>query len=122
MMPRVIHFEIGAEQPERAAKFYADIFGWDIKKWDGPMPYWLVTTGPCEAPGINGGIFVRQGPVGHVDTIDVPSVDDFVAKITAAGGQCVVPKMPIPGIGWLVYCKDTEDSIFGIMQADTGAK
>ena len=121
-MPRVIHFEISADDPEKAAKFYTDVFGWEITKWDGPQPYWLVKTGPDGTPGINGGIFVRKGPVGHVNTIDVPSVDDFVAKITAHGGQCVLPKMAIPGVGWLAYCKDPEQSIFGIMQPDPAAK
>ena len=74
-MPRVIHFEISADDPQRAADFYTKIFGWEIKKWPGPQDYWLVTTGPNDKPGINGGLFKRQGPVGHVNTIDVPSVD-----------------------------------------------
>ena len=45
-MPRPIHFEIPADQPERASAFYRDVFGWQFRKWDGPMPYWLITTGP----------------------------------------------------------------------------
>ena len=45
-----------------------------------------------------------------------------LATITGSGGQCVVPKMPMPGIGWLAYCKDTEGHIFGIMQYDPSAK
>src|SRR5262249_26811586 len=42
LMPRVIHFEISADDPQRAADFYARVFGWKITKWDGPQPYWLV--------------------------------------------------------------------------------
>jgi uncharacterized protein len=34
----------------------------------------------------------------------------------------VVPKMPIPGVGWVAYFKDTEGHIFGAMQADATAK
>ena len=45
-MPRVIHFEINVDNPERATKFYADTFGWQFQKWGGPTEYWLVTTGP----------------------------------------------------------------------------
>ncbi len=53
--------------------------------------------------------------------IDVPSVDDTTAKITAHGGAIVLPKMAIPHIGWLIYAKDTEGNIFGAMQSDLSA-
>ena len=66
-MNRVIHFEIHAVDPQRAARFYQTVFGWDIKEWIVPgveMPdenrYWLVTTGDKE-PGINGGLLFRRG-------------------------------------------------------------
>ena len=36
-MARVVHFEIHADDPERAAKFYEAAFGWSVSKWDGPM-------------------------------------------------------------------------------------
>ena len=82
-MPRVIHFEIPTDDPERAAKFYRNVFGWEIQKWDGPVEYWLVTTGDEDQPGINGGLMRR--PAGErasaVNTIDVTSVDDFVVRI-----------------------------------------
>lgn len=122
-MPRVVHFEIHAEQPERAVAFYSQIFGWDIQKWEGPMPYWLVSTGPDGTLGINGGICQRMDPATTtVNTVDVPSVDEYVAKITAHGGRIAMPKMAIPGVGWLAYLIDTEGNTFGIMQADRGAK
>ncbi|MGB8934825.1 MAG: VOC family protein [Candidatus Nitrosopolaris sp.] len=44
-MPRVVHFEIVADNPERAIKFYKEVFGWEFKKWDGPQDYWFVKTG-----------------------------------------------------------------------------
>ena len=59
-----------------------------------------------------------QGPV---NTIDVPSCDDYLGKVAAAGGRSVVPKMAIPGVGWLAYCADPEGNTFGIMQADESA-
>jgi len=121
-MPRVIHFELTADDPERATQFYSKVFGWQIQKWDGPQDYWLITTGEVGTPGIDGAIMRRgdfSAPV--VNTIDVPSVDEFVAKITANGGSVVAPKMPIPGIGYFAYCKDTEGNIFGVMQSDPSA-
>ncbi len=127
-MPRVVHFEIHADEPERAAEFYKSVFEWEIQKWDGSQEYWMITTGKDDQPGINGGMMKRQGPINgdsviaYVCTIDIPSVDDYVKKITAAGGHSVVPKMPIPGMGWLAYCKDTEGNIIGLIQGDPTAK
>jgi len=93
-MPRVVHFEIHASEPERAIRFYRDLFGWQFNKWSGPVDYWLVVTGPREEPGIDGGL-VRQ---------------------------VALEKMPVPGVGWLAYLKDPEGNIFGIMQNDPAAK
>ena len=122
-MNRPVHFEIPAENPERAIAFYQTVFGWTFQKWDGPMPYWLVSTGPTDQPGINGGLMPRRDPAQPcVNTMDVANVDASLATVTESGGQCVVPKMPIPGIGWLAYCKDTEGHIFGIMQNDPSAR
>ena len=122
-MPRVVHFEINADDPERAVKFYQEVFGWKIKKWEGPMDYWLATTGPDDQPGINGGIMKRTHPQASTqNTVDVPSVDEFTKKVTERGGKVVVPKMPVPGVGYMAYCADTEGNVFGIMQEDPTAK
>ena len=127
-MPRVVHFEIHAGNPERAIKFYKSVFGWTFQKWEGPMPYWLVTTGPDTEPGINGGLLPRQGEIdgqaviAYVCTIGVESIDASVSAAESNGGTVVVPKMAVPGVGWLVYCNDTEGNIFGMMQPDTSAK
>jgi len=122
-MNRPVHFEIPAENPERAIKFYQTVFGWKFQKWEGPMPYWLVVTGEANEPGINGGMLPRQHPnQPAVNTIGVKNVDEMIATVTANGGQIAVPKMAIPGVGWLAYCKDTEGIIFGMMQDDKSAK
>jgi uncharacterized protein len=126
-MPRVIHFEVQAENPDRAIKFYREVLGWEFSKWDGPMPYWLIKTGPDEQPGINGGLVPRRGAIdgqaviAYVCTVDTPSVDEYVEKAKTQGGSVALPKMPIPGVGWLAYCKDTEGNLFGLMQADPKA-
>ena len=121
-MPRVVHFEIPADNPERASKFYSEVFGWQIEKWDGPFDYWMVTTGPEGEMGINGGIMRRTGelnggsPTAYVCTVGIDSLDQYIAKVEAHGGKIVVPKMEIPGVGWMAYCKDTEGNQFGLMQ------
>lgn len=121
-MPRVVHFEIPTDQPERAVKFYEDVFGWRIQKWDGPQDYWMINTGEDE-PGINGALMQRnQIAATTVNSIDVASVDDFTEKVTQNGGKVVAPKMSIPGVGYFAYCADTEGNLFGIFQNDTSAQ
>jgi predicted enzyme related to lactoylglutathione lyase len=121
-MPRPIHFEIPADQPERASAFYRDVFGWQFRKWDGPMPYWLITTGAEGERGIDGGMMPRQAPgASTVNTIGVESIDATLKTIEAKGGRTVVPRMAVPGIGWLAYCVDTEGNTFGVLQPDEKA-
>ncbi len=120
-MPRVIHFEITADNPQRAVDFYTKTFGWTAEKWPGPMDYWLLTTGAKDTPGIDGGIVQRTGMAGHVNTIEVESVDEFSGTIIKNGGSVAVPKHAIPGVGFLAYFHDTEGSVFGVMQMDEKA-
>ena len=121
-MPRVVHFEINADDPARASKFYADAFGWKIDKWGGPMDYWIVDTG-ANGPGINGGIQKRTNKaLATVNTINVENLDAAVKKVESAGGTIVRPKNAIPGIGWLAYADDSEGNTFGMLQPDEKAR
>ncbi len=122
-MPRPVHFDIAADDPARAVGFYESAFGWTVTKWEGPMEYWLVMTGEgSDEPGIDGGIALRrEGDQPITNTIEVPSVDEYATRVTDAGGEVVVPKSPIPGVGWLVMCKDTEGNVFGMMEPDETA-
>lgn len=120
-MNRPVHFEIHVPDPTAARAFYEAVFGWKFQAWEGPQEYWLVTTGKDE-PGINGGLMrSRDGQPRTVNTIQVASVDDATARIKANGGQIVVEKMPIPGVGWLAYCTDPGGAIFGVMHPDPEA-
>ncbi len=128
-MARVCHFEIHADDPARAMAFYESALGWSFQKWDGPMPYWMIITGPDSEPGINGGLLERPGdsPVlgqsvnSFVCTVTVASVDETFAAALKAGGTVAMPKFPVPGVGWLAYVHDTEGNIFGLMQSDPTA-
>ena len=121
-MNRVVHFEIPAEDPENVARFYSEVFNWKIEKWEGPVDYWLITTGEENEPGINGAIMKKEGPQSSVtNMIEVSSIDTTVAKVTASGGTIPIPKMPVPGVGYAAYFRDKEGNIFGLMQSDTSA-
>jgi hypothetical protein len=58
----------------------------------------------------------------YVCTVDVPNIDVYIEKADSTGVPVAVPKMAIPGVGWLCYYKDTEGNIFGMMQSDPSAK
>lgn len=124
-MPRVTHFEISADKPADLIRFYEKVFGWKIKKWKGPVEYWLIMTGEENEPGIDGGLGRRtkqeQTP-STINTIDVPSVDEFAKKVKENGGTIVIPKHAVPGVGWLAYFKDSEENMFGIMESDESAQ
>jgi uncharacterized protein len=128
-MPRVIHFEIHADEPERAIRFYHSVFGWDftpIKTM--PVDYWIIKTGEPQQPGIDGGLLRRSKAVdgtaitAFVCTVAVSDLDQYLMKVVTSGGQRTVNRMAIRGIGWLAYCKDTEGNLFGMLQADAAAK
>jgi predicted enzyme related to lactoylglutathione lyase len=122
-MPRVVHFDLSADEPERAIEFYRKVLGWRIEKWEGPFDYWFIKTGEPGEPGIDGGLAKRINPTDTtVNVIDVPSVDEFADKVETNGGKILEPKRSIPGVGYLVTCQDTEGNTFGLMQMDEYAK
>lgn len=130
-MPRPVHFEIQADDIERAKAFYAAVFGWTFEDY-GPVtgsPYWGVITGPEGEPGINGGLLQRpapapspeQGTNAYVCTIGVADYDATEAAILAAGGRVALPKVALTGLAWQGYYLDTEGNTFGIHQPDPTA-
>lgn len=116
-MGRVAFFETGADNVERAVKFYKSVFGWEITKWEGTEDYWLVKTGPDNEPGIDGAITKRMGTLTTVNTANVSSLDEAIAKVEASGGKVVRPRTTVPGVGYLAYCQDSEGNVFGLMEA-----
>lgn len=119
-MGRVTHFELGVEDAERAARFYREALDWKVEKWDGPLEYWLLTTGPEDALGINGAFLGKSNGYPNTQiTVAVDSIDDTLARIVAAGGEIIEPKETLPGVGQLAYCRDTEGNAFGVLQPES---
>ena len=116
-MPRVVHFEIPAANPARAIAFYREVFGWEIRKYDGAVDYWLATTGKEGTPGIDGAIMPRNAASSTVNTIEVPSLDEFLARIGEHGGKRVSERTTIPGVGLFCYCQDSEGNLFGLLES-----
>ena len=120
-MPRVIHFEIPSDNPEKAKEFYQKVFGWKINQWKD-APYWLCNTGNESEPGINGAIMKRNSPdQPFLNTISVENLDETIKTIQGHGGVVVSPKRAIEQVGWLAFFKDLDGNIFGVIEQDEKA-
>jgi hypothetical protein len=133
MSARVVHFEIHAEDVQRAVAFYRDVFGWTFEDWSeyAGAPYFGAITGAEGEPGINGAIMERQGPApqpgdsgragGAVLTIGIEDFDAVATAVEQAGGGVAVPKHALAGMAWQGYFADTEGNVFGVHQPDPDA-
>jgi predicted enzyme related to lactoylglutathione lyase len=121
MSNRVVHFEIPCDDPQKTIQFFKTVFGWKFEKF-GNEEYWTVITGDEHSPGINGGLMKKRDPAQPVaNSIDVKDLEKAAIEIEKAGGTIVVPKMPIPGVGYLAYFKDPDGNIHGLYQNDPSA-
>ncbi len=121
-MPRVGHFSIMSEQPEKTIQFCTKVFGWKFDKWNGPMEYWLITTGDPSQPGIDGGLS-RGKPVDQVVlTVTSVQMDAVLKAAVDTGGAVVQPKGAIPGVGWYAEVRTPDGNRFGLMESDPAAR
>ncbi|HSK27988.1 MAG TPA: VOC family protein [Jiangellales bacterium] len=130
-MARVVHFEIHADDLDRAKAFYTAAFDWTWQDWSGVSgtPYWGAVTGPDDQPGINGGLLLRpaaspspgQGANAFVCTVQVEDYDETERRILEAGGSVAMPKTAMTGMAWQGYYLDTEGNTIGIHQPDPDA-
>jgi predicted enzyme related to lactoylglutathione lyase len=121
MSGRVVHFEIPADDVDRASRFYTEAFGWQLTPTPGYTLVATTKTGPDGVPiepGINGGMLARQAPViAPVITIDVDDMDEALGKLERLGGRTVQGKLPVGEMGFSAYFEDTEGNVIGLFQA-----
>jgi predicted enzyme related to lactoylglutathione lyase len=126
-MGKVVHFEIPADDLDRAKSFYGKVFGWQIDSWpmSGGGEYTGLTTTavdqktmtPVEPGAINGGLMRRDETTpSPVITIDVEDIDAALAEVEAAGGSTVTPRTAIPDMGAFGYFKDSEGNVMGLWE------
>lgn len=117
----LVWFEIPADKPERAQKFYRALFGWKIKPFPGMKEYWHIDTGGADASP-DGGMLTRKHP-GHSITnyILVPSVDKAADRIVKLGGSICMPKTAVPKTGYFVIANDTEGNTFAVWEVNPKA-
>jgi uncharacterized protein len=124
MTGAVVHFEVPADDVERAQKFYSKTFGWKMQSIP-EMGYTLVLSSPSNAEGrptnpgtINGGMLRRQAPVEHcVITIGVEDIDASLKAVAKNGGKVVEKKMPVGDMGFAAYFRDSEGNVIGLWEA-----
>jgi len=118
-------FEIQSGNPERAAAFYRDVFGWAIAKDEAmPIEYWRI-----ETSGIQGAILPRPASVAPMSgtnafccSVEINSFDATAEKILSLGGSVALEKMAVPGRCWQGYFLDPDGNVFGIFELDGDAK
>lgn len=121
-MPSVVHFEIAADDLDRAIDFYTKVFGWRIRKQHESENYWLIEGDPGPKQRITGALMQRSFPGDStIVTFDVASIDDCARTIVKAGGKILRPKDSLPGAGYVQYCEDSEGNLFAILQFDESA-
>ena len=116
-MPRVVHFECHADDPERVAAFYREVFGWEIGRTADPH-YLLLRSGGSGEPGIDGAVMPRIPGSSFTNAIGVPSIDDYVLKVIRAGGEVLMARKAVDGLGQIAYCADAEGNVFGLLERD----
>jgi predicted enzyme related to lactoylglutathione lyase len=122
-MPTIVHFDIPAEDTARAKKFYIGMFGWKFQSFP-EMQYDLITTTNLDGtPGVGGGMGKRMDPSQRMmNYFGVKSIEAAMKKVKSLGGKLISEKMPVPGMGYLVNCIDTEGNAFGLWEEDPTAK
>lgn len=123
MSGKVVHFEIPADDVERAQGFYREAFGWTISSMPG-MGYSLVGTAPTdetgtptEPGGINGGLLPRQSPItAPVIVVEVEDVDAALSTVEKLGGAVARGKEPVGDMGFAAYFTDPEGNVIGLWQ------
>jgi predicted enzyme related to lactoylglutathione lyase len=121
MKHTIVHFEIPADDVERAKVFYSELFGWEFSAPPGFEDYWTFDTGDPEQDA-GGGLMSRQAVgQGIVHYFQVESVDEHAAKVEGLGGKVLYPKSPVPGMGWFAQFLDTEGNCFAVWESDKSA-
>ncbi len=118
----IVWFEIPADNPERAKKFYGKLFNWKINKFPGMTDYWHIDTGGGDQTP-DGGMMVRKHPQQPITNyVLVPSVDKSAVQVEKLGGTICMDKTAVPQMGYFVICQDTENNMFALWEKNSDAK
>ena len=121
MPNNIAHFDVPADDVERARRFYERVFGWRFEAW-GPPDFYLIHTGTPADPGIHGSLSKRlhadagRARTGFECTISVADLGPIRAAVVANGGKLVLDEHEIVGVGTLIRFEDTEGNVVCAMR------
>jgi predicted enzyme related to lactoylglutathione lyase len=114
--PRLVWFEIPADNIDRAKTFYGELFGWKIANLPGMTDYLHIDTGGSEE-SLDGGMMARRTPGQTITNyVSVDSVNKYAGIVEKLGGNVCVPKTEVPQMGYFAICQDTENNVFGLWE------
>jgi predicted enzyme related to lactoylglutathione lyase len=124
-MSRIVRFEIHASKPEALIEFYSAVLGWKFSEVPA-RGYWRIDTGSAAEAGLVGGLVQRTGPApgdsptvnAFICMVEVASLDATLAQAVSLGAAITLPKMPVPGVGWLAYIRDPDGNLLSLLQID----
>lgn len=118
IMATIVHFDLPADDPERAKTFYASLFGWTYEPVPGIPDFSLIATTDTDGtPGVGGGLGKRGAPDQRITNfIGVPSIDTTLEEVVRLGGKVVFPKTAVEKYGYMALCEDTEGNSFGVWE------
>jgi predicted enzyme related to lactoylglutathione lyase len=116
-MGKVVNFHLPADDVERAAAFYREVFGWEFAAFpNAPVPYLVYQPAADAGAGVPAAITQRQEMVkAPVPTIEVENIDQAMVTIVMKGGQ-QARVQDIPGLGRFGYAIDSEGNVIALLQ------
>lgn len=116
-MYRITQFEIPITTPIRSMTFYNRVFGWTFQP-SSTQSKWTAKIESTDRQ-VYGNPFRKKTNTTQslTNAVEVKNIDTTLKHIQKEGGQVIVSKFTIPGIGWMAYFKDLEQNVFGIMQS-----
>ncbi len=117
-MATIVHFDLPAEDLQRAASFYGRLFGWKFERMPGPIEYFGITTFDGQGrPSLGGGMGKKnEWDTGITNYVGVDSVENTLIKLVELGGKIVLPRTEVGEFGYLAVCVDTERNKFGLWE------
>jgi hypothetical protein len=116
---KIVNFHLPADDVERAAAFYREVFGWQFVPFpNSPVPYLVCESAGGDGAGIPAAITPRQDPLkAPTPTIEVSDIDQAMTDIAMKGGQ-QARVQDIPGLGRFGYAIDSEGNIIALLQRE----
>lgn len=112
MNRKIAHIEMSAANPDGLAKFYAEIFGWEMTNMDHPGGKYTVWQGGNMRGGF--GPFGDDNKQGDVNVfLESEDIDADLKRIEISGGKILKPKTEYPG-GWFAYFEDPSGNKLGL--------